>query len=138
MKFDMGSTTLQTLTQQTQGSSDDLGTLITRLIAAAAPLEGSFNGAGRAAFDSFKARADQITADLNSALGAILSTDRDGAIMSWNLGAEHLFGYSMFEVLGKPWTMLSPERSREESKGLLERLLAGDDIVGHETVVVNK
>jgi uncharacterized protein YukE len=72
VKFDMGSTTLQTLTQQTQGSSDDLGTLITRLINAAAPLEGSFNGAGRAAFDSFKMRADQITADLNSALGAIV------------------------------------------------------------------
>jgi uncharacterized protein YukE len=72
VKFDMGSSTLQTLTQQTQGASDDLGTLITRLIAAATPLEGSFNGAGRAAFDSFKARADQITADLNSALGAIV------------------------------------------------------------------
>jgi uncharacterized protein YukE len=72
VKFDMGSTTPQTLTQQTQGSSDDLGTLIQRLIAAAAPLEGSFNGAGRAAFDSFKARADQITAELNSALGSIL------------------------------------------------------------------
>jgi len=72
VKFDMGSTTLQTLTQQTQGASDDLGTLITRLINAAAPLEGSFNGAGRAAFDSFKMRADQITADLNSALGAIV------------------------------------------------------------------
>ena len=72
MKFDMGNSTLQTLTQQTQGASDDLGTLITRLIAAATPLEGSFNGAGRAAFDSFKSRADQITADLNSALGAIV------------------------------------------------------------------
>jgi uncharacterized protein YukE len=72
VKFDMGNTVLQTLTQQTQGATDDLGTLINRLIAAAAPLEGSFNGAGRAAFDSFKSRADQITADLNSALGAIV------------------------------------------------------------------
>ena len=72
MKFDMGTTTLSSLTQQTQGASEDLGTLIQQLIAAAEPLEGSFNGAGRAAFDSFKANADMITADLNSALGAIL------------------------------------------------------------------
>jgi uncharacterized protein YukE len=72
VKFDMGSTTLSTLTKQTQGSSEDLGTLIRQLIEAAAPLEGRFNGAGRAAFDGFKARADQITADLNGALGAIL------------------------------------------------------------------
>lgn len=72
MKFDMGATTLSTLTKQTQGSSDDLGSLIRQLIAAAAPLEGKFNGAGRAAFDSFKARSDEITAALNGALGAIV------------------------------------------------------------------
>jgi uncharacterized protein YukE len=72
MKFDMGAQTLSTLTQQTQASSEDLGTLIRQLIAAAEPLEGNFNGAGRAAFDSFKTNADTITADLNSALGAIL------------------------------------------------------------------
>jgi uncharacterized protein YukE len=73
MKFDMGRTTLSTLTQQSQGSSDDLATLIQALIAAAAPLEGKFNGAGRAMFDNFKARSDQVTADLNAALGSIVT-----------------------------------------------------------------
>ncbi|MFI9270248.1 hypothetical protein ACIGXM_06000 [Kitasatospora sp. NPDC052896] len=72
MKFDMGSQTLATLIKHTQGSSDDLGTLIKQLIAAVQPLEGKFNGAGRIAFDSFKSRADQITADLNGSLSAIL------------------------------------------------------------------
>jgi uncharacterized protein YukE len=72
MKFDMGAQTLGTLTQQTQGASDDLGTLIQQLIACVDPLEGNFNGAGRAQFDAFKANADQITADLNGALSAIL------------------------------------------------------------------
>ncbi|WP_231849912.1 hypothetical protein [Saccharopolyspora erythraea] len=72
VKFDMGSSTLSTLTKQTQGSSDDLGALIRQLIAAAEPLQGKFNGAGRAAFDGFKTRADEITAELNSSLAAIL------------------------------------------------------------------
>jgi hypothetical protein len=72
MKFDMGASTLSTLTQQTQGSSDDLGGLIRQLVVAAAPLEGRFNGAGRAAFDSFKSRTDEITAELNMSLGAII------------------------------------------------------------------
>lgn len=72
MKFDMGAQTLGALTQQTQGASDDLGGLITQLIAAAEPLEGRFNGAGRAGFDAFKANADAITAELNGALAAIL------------------------------------------------------------------
>lgn len=72
MKFDMGQSTLSTLVKQTQGSGDDLGQLIRQLVVAAAPLEGRFNGAGRAAFDSFKSRTDQITADLNGALAAIV------------------------------------------------------------------
>jgi hypothetical protein len=46
--------------------------LIRQLVVAAAPLEGKFNGAGRAAFDSFKSRTDEITAELNMSLGAII------------------------------------------------------------------
>ncbi|MBC3987366.1 hypothetical protein H8N00_00240 [Streptomyces sp. AC563] len=72
MKFDMGSTTLSDLGKSTVGSSDDLGTLIQALITAVEPLEGRFNGAGRAAFDSFKARSDEITAALNDSLRMIL------------------------------------------------------------------
>lgn len=72
MKFDMGDTTLATLGKQTVGSSDDLGTLIHLLIQAAEPLEGKFNGAGKATFDSFKTRADEITAALNGSLSSIL------------------------------------------------------------------
>jgi len=72
VKFDMGAQTLGMLAKQTRGASDDLGSLIRQLIAATEPLEGKFNGAGRAAFDNFKAHADEITADLNSSLAAIL------------------------------------------------------------------
>jgi len=72
MKFDMGAQTLSGLTRQTQGASEDLGSLIRQLIVAAEPLEGNFNGAGRQAFDAFKANADATTADLNAALAAIL------------------------------------------------------------------
>ncbi|WP_369216034.1 hypothetical protein [Streptomyces flavofungini] len=72
MKFDMGDTTLAVLGKSTVGSSDDLGTLIHLLVQAAEPLEGKFNGSGKATFDSFKLRADEITGDLNSALSSIL------------------------------------------------------------------
>ncbi|MFF9895457.1 hypothetical protein [Streptomyces longispororuber] len=72
MKFDMGETTLAVLGKQTSGSSDDLGALIRALVSAAEPLEGKFNGAGKATFDSFKLRADEITAALNGSLQSIL------------------------------------------------------------------
>jgi hypothetical protein len=72
MKFDMGASVLSNLMSQSQGSSTDLGTLIRQLIQAAEPLEGKFNGSGKVAFDSFKARSDEITAALNGSLSAIL------------------------------------------------------------------
>ncbi|MGW7364320.1 hypothetical protein ACWGI8_13040 [Streptomyces sp. NPDC054841] len=72
MKFDMGAQVLSTLQSQSQGSSTDLGVLIRQLIQAAQPLEGKFNGQGKVMFDSFKMRADEITAALNGSLSAIL------------------------------------------------------------------
>ncbi|MEU7030789.1 hypothetical protein AB6O49_04255 [Streptomyces sp. SBR177] len=72
MKFDMGAQVLSTLRSQSQGSSTDLGLLIRQLIQAAQPLEGKFHGTGRVAFDSFKNRADEITAALNGSLAALL------------------------------------------------------------------
>lgn len=72
LKFDMGNEALSTLSKQTQGSTDDLGSLIKQLIAAAQPLEGKFNGQGKASFDSFKEHSDEIASSLNKALSAIL------------------------------------------------------------------
>ncbi|MET8921265.1 hypothetical protein DLE01_34505 [Streptomyces sp. FT05W] len=72
MKFDMGASVLTNLMSRSSESSTDLGTLINQLIQAAQPLEGKFNGAGKAAFDSFKMRSDEITAALNGSLAALL------------------------------------------------------------------
>ncbi|WP_031225944.1 hypothetical protein [Streptomyces roseochromogenus] len=72
MKFDMGAQTLSTLMRDSRGSSQDLGSLVRQLVQAAEPLEGKFNGVGRAAFDQFKVRADGIAKELDQSLGAIL------------------------------------------------------------------
>lgn len=72
MKFDMGNATLSTLSRNTGSENEDLGGLVRQLVVAAAPLEGKFNGAGRAAFDAFKQRTDEISTDLNSSLSKIL------------------------------------------------------------------
>jgi uncharacterized protein YukE len=72
MKFAMGADTLGQLGKKTSTSTDELGALVRQLAAAGEPLEGKFNGAGRAAFDRFKANADGIATELNSALAAVL------------------------------------------------------------------
>lgn len=73
LKFAMGAETLTQLTKQTSGAGDDLGALVKQLASSAEPLEGRFNGAGRAAFDSFNAQVDSISIELNAALASVLA-----------------------------------------------------------------
>jgi hypothetical protein len=70
-RWDMSRETLPVLMQRTQGSTDELRGLIQQLIQAAEPLSGRFDGAGKQAFDAFKANSDQITADLGRGLGSV-------------------------------------------------------------------
>jgi uncharacterized protein YukE len=84
-RWDMDANTLPTLMQRTQGSVDELRTLIQQLIAAAEPLSGRFDGSGKAAFDSFKANSDQITADLGRGLGSV-NSGQSGMQRSFSTG----------------------------------------------------
>ena len=72
-RYAMGDTTLSTLTRQTSTSSDDLGTLVRQLAAAADPIQNDFQGAGRMAFDEFKAHTDEIANGLDAALRLVLA-----------------------------------------------------------------
>lgn len=48
-----------------------------------------------------------------SASDAIISADSSGNIIFWNNGALDIFGYTEEETLGRPLTMLMPERYRQ-------------------------
>ena len=65
---------------------------------------------------------------------AIVSKDLNGVIMSWNKGAEKLFGYAAEEVIGKSsMILIPPDRADEESR-LLESVRRGEKIEHYETV----
>jgi PAS domain S-box-containing protein len=69
---------------------------------------------------------------------AILSYSPEGLILTWNRGAESIFGYSAGEVIGKPLAMLvAPERLPFLPQ-FSERLLQGDTISQLETLCVRK
>ena len=59
-----------------------------------------------------------------SAMDAIISTDTHGTILSWNHGAQCLFGYARDEMVGQPLTMLMPARYREHCLDGLNRVVA--------------
>ena len=70
-----------------------------------------------------------------SANDAIVSADQRGNIIAWNTGAERIFGYQEAEVLGKPFTMLMPERYQHAHEQGLERMREGGEakILGKTT-----
>jgi PAS domain S-box-containing protein len=65
---------------------------------------------------------------------AIISKDLNGIILSWNRGAERLFGYTAEEAVGQPITMLIPEHRIDEEPEILRRIRAGERIDHYETV----
>jgi PAS domain S-box-containing protein len=65
---------------------------------------------------------------------AIISKDLKSTIVSWNLGAERLFGYTADEVVGKPITVLFPPGREDEEPPILERILRGEPIDHYDTV----
>jgi PAS domain S-box-containing protein len=69
---------------------------------------------------------------------AIISANLDGIIVSWNAGAQRIFGYVEAEALGRSISMLSPPELRDESRRLIERLCAGERIEHYETVRLRK
>jgi PAS domain S-box-containing protein len=59
---------------------------------------------------------DRFRAVVETASDAIFTVSSDGSITSWNKAAEEIFGYTIEEILGKPYILLMPERYRKNSE----------------------
>jgi PAS domain S-box-containing protein len=76
---------------------------------------------------------DRFKAAVESAGEAILCTDSNGRIISWNRGAARLFGYEHDEIVGQPLIRLMPSRFRDAH---LRRLEAFQEQLGHSSIQV--
>jgi PAS domain S-box-containing protein len=76
----------------------------------------------------------QLAAIVDSSDDAIIGKTLEGIIQSWNRGAEHVFGYSAEEVIGKPVTILLPPGRKGEEPAIIERLKQGERVDSFETV----
>lgn len=65
---------------------------------------------------------------------AIVSKDLNGIIISWNRGAQRVFGYTAEEVIGRSITVLIPPGYLDEEPGVLSRIRRGESIEHYETV----
>ena len=69
---------------------------------------------------------------------AIIGKTLDGTIVSWNRGAERMYGYSAAEAIGSSISMLVPGGAAEELDPIFEKLRRGERIEHYETVRVRK
>jgi PAS domain S-box-containing protein len=64
---------------------------------------------------------------------AIFSKDLDGVILSWNRGAERMYGYSAQEAVGHHVTLLVPQELHPEIDRIMERIRRGEPVDHHLT-----
>ncbi len=69
---------------------------------------------------------------------AIIGLTPDGTITSWNPAAEHMYGYSGKEIIGRSGDLLTPEDRPGELNAILARIKLGHYVEHAETTLVTK
>jgi len=75
---------------------------------------------------------------IESSADSIMRHSLDNTILSWNKAAEHIYGYTAKEVIGRPVSLIVPPDRTEELQHLVERVRQGGSVQSHETVRVRK
>jgi len=79
-----------------------------------------------------------LTTLIESSDDAILAKDLQGTILSWNRGAERMYGYAAQEVIGRPVKMLMRPDGGQELAGLFERIGRGERVERYDAVRVTR
>ncbi len=79
-------------------------------------------------------KATQLAAIVESSEDAIIGKSLDGIIMSWNKGAEKIYGYSESEVIGKPISIVIPPERADEVLQIIKKIKLGEYIEHYEAM----
>lgn len=78
----------------------------------------------------------QLAAIVESSHDAIIGLSLEGLIVSWNSGAETMFGYPFEDVIGRPSDLLLPQGQFDDMPFMLERLKIGQPVKDFEGIRV--
>ncbi len=77
----------------------------------------------------------KLHAIVESSVDGIIGKNLDGTIISWNHGAESIFGYPREEAIGQPLKdLVIPKRLHFEEEDILTRIARGETISGFESI----
>jgi PAS domain S-box-containing protein len=85
---------------------------------------------GRKQADEALAR---LAAIVDSSEDAIIGKTLDTTIVSWNRGAERIYGYTTAEAIGQPIGILLPPGSEDEVPAIMARIRRGKKVEHYET-----
>jgi PAS domain S-box-containing protein len=80
----------------------------------------------------------QLAVIVENADAAIISNDLSGAVLTWNRGAERIYGYSAEEMIGRTMSALVPPDRCGEDAAFMRRLQRGERIKHVETMRLTK
>ncbi|HKI16821.1 MAG TPA: PAS domain S-box protein [Isosphaeraceae bacterium] len=84
------------------------------------------------------AAMSRLAAIVESSRDAIIGADLNGNVMTWNAGAERLYGYSAAEMIGRPIAITEPADRKGEIRVLIKKILSAEEVADFETVRVRK
>lgn len=79
-----------------------------------------------------------LAAIIDSSDDAIISKNLTGTIVSWNLAASRIFGYTAEEMIGKPISLLFPTDRLHEETEIISRIHRGERVEHFETKRITK
>lgn len=80
----------------------------------------------------------RLASIVESSDDAIISKNLDGIIMTWNRGAQQMFGFTEAEAVSHPITIIVPRELRQEEESILHNARAGKGVEHHETGRITK
>ena len=80
----------------------------------------------------------RLASIVESSHDAIIGKTLDGTILSWNVAATSLYGYTAEEVIGRPISILAPPSFADEVPRMLERIRKGEWVEAFETSRLTK
>ncbi|HEV8534554.1 MAG TPA: PAS domain-containing sensor histidine kinase [Candidatus Limnocylindria bacterium] len=83
-------------------------------------------------------RPEYLAAIVDSSDDAIIGKTLDGTIISWNVGAQRIYGYTADEAIGRPIAMLVPADHPDEIPQILGRLRRGERVEHYRTTRIRK
>ena len=78
-------------------------------------------------------RLQELAAIVKDSEDAIVSITPEAIVISWNKGAEHLFGYAAGEMIGENISVIFPPEQFEKAEQTIRRVMQGESVESYET-----